>query len=184
MPVTLATTMSVVAVLMVALCGADTQARTVTGTHTQAPKPRRFNVLYIVVDDLRIDLPMYGQQHVHAPNLAKLAAEALVFDHAYCNQPVCSPSRNSFLSGRRPQTTQIWNFLSSFRAIGPSWTTLPSHFLSNGYLTLGTGKLYHGGHPANGDGNLSWSDVPGVQFVCSDEGQVGRPGTYCEPGTG
>jgi hypothetical protein len=107
-------------------------------------KPR-VNVLYIVVDDLRIDLPVYGQHHVSAPNLAKLAQESLVFDNAFCNQPVCSPSRNSFLSGRRPSTTKIWNFHSSFRAVGPGWTTLPGHFLSNSYLVLGTGKLFHGG---------------------------------------
>lgn len=107
-------------------------------------KPR-VNVLYIVVDDLRIDLPVYGQHHVSAPNLAKLAQESLVFDNAFCNQPVCSPSRNSFLTGRRPSTTKIWNFHSSFRAVGPRWTTLPGHFLSNSYLVLGTGKLFHGG---------------------------------------
>ena len=63
-------------------------------TKNEVVKP---NALFIVVDDLRIDLPIYGQQHVHAPSLAKLASESLVFDRAYCNQAVCSPSRASFL---------------------------------------------------------------------------------------
>jgi iduronate 2-sulfatase len=107
---------------------------------------RNISVLYIVVDDLRIDLPVYGQSQVHAPNLAQLAREGLVFDSAYCNQPVCSPSRNSFMSGRRPSTTKIWNFHGSFRGEGPAWITLPGHFLRHGFLTLGTGKLYHVGY--------------------------------------
>ena len=149
-----------------------------------APATPRQNVLYVVIDDLRIDLPMYGQAQVHAPNLAKLAREGLVFDSAYCNQPVCSPSRNSFMSGRRPSTTKIWNFHESFRDVGPQWTTLPGHFKQHGYLTLGTGKLFHPGHPNNGDGNLSWSDVLGVQFVCNDSREVGPPGTYCLPTPG
>ena len=142
---------------------------------------RRPNVLYIVIDDLRVALPVYGQRHIHAPNLAKLASHSLVFVSAYCNQPVCSPSRNSFLSGRRPSTTKIWNFHSDFRAAGPRWTTLPGHFLQHGYMTLGTGKIYHPSHPVNGDGNQSWSDAP-VQFVCNDTAQVGGAGTYCCPG--
>jgi len=62
----------------------------------------RSNVLYVVSDDLRAELPgaAYGHDNVHAPNLAKLAQESLVFDAAFCNQPVCSPSRNSFMSGK------------------------------------------------------------------------------------
>jgi hypothetical protein len=68
-------------------------------TGTAAARP---NVLYIVSDDLRAELPgaAYGHDNVHAPNLAKLAEESLVFDAAFCNQPVCSPSRNSFMSGK------------------------------------------------------------------------------------
>lgn len=43
------------------------------------------------------------------------------------------------MSGRRPDATKSWNFLSSFRDIGPAWVTMPGHFLQHGYLTLGTG---------------------------------------------
>ena len=137
------------------------------------------NVLYIVSDDMRVELPMYGQKHVYAPALSRIAHEGITFGRAYCNQPLCSPSRNSFMTGRRPSHTRIWNFISDFRAVGPHWTTLPGHFKANGYLTLGTGKLYHEGHPSNGDGNLSWS--PGaLQFSCTHSA-AGPPGTYCDP---
>eukprot|EP00729_Bicosta_minor_P022722 gene22722-21114_t len=139
------------------------------------------NVLFIVIDDLRAELPMYGAAHVHTANLQSLADDSLIFDRAYCNQPVCSPSRNSFMSGRRPSTTKIWNFISSFRQQGPNWVTLPSHFKDQGgYLTLGTGKLFHPGHPVNGDGNKSWSNLQ-VQFSCNHS-EAGGAATYCLPG--
>lgn len=67
------------------------------------------NVLYFVSDDARPELPSYGQNHVQAPNLAKLAARGLTFMHAYCQQSICSPSRNSFLSSKRPQNTRVWS---------------------------------------------------------------------------
>ena len=67
-------------------------------------RPR--SVLYIVFDDFRPVLPFYGHPEIHAPHLDALANKSLVFDRAYCNQAVCSPSRNSFLTGRRPNTTQ------------------------------------------------------------------------------
>ena len=65
---------------------------------------------------------------------------------------------------------------------GNRWTTLPSQFLSRGYLTLGTGKLYHPAHPNNGDGNASWSELP-QQFSCTKQhdGNAGPPNTYCQP---
>ena len=89
-----------------------------------------------------------------------------------------SPSRNSFMTSRRPDKTLSWNFKNHFRQVGPEWTTLPSHFLHHSYLTLGTGKLYHEDLPPNADGNLSWTDSP-VQFSCVDSG-AGGAGTYCE----
>eukprot|EP01050_Picozoa_sp_SAG11_P028017 SAG11_NODE_7326_length_1160_cov_1.339303_1_plen_179_part_00 len=55
------------------------------------------NVLYMVSDDCRPELPNYGQDYIKAPNLAKLAARGLTFTHAYCQQSICSPSRNSFM---------------------------------------------------------------------------------------
>ena len=65
-------------------------------------RSQRPNVLYVVVDDLRNELPIYGQSNIHAPNLVSLAARGVVFDNVYAQQAVCGPSRNSFMSGRRP----------------------------------------------------------------------------------
>lgn len=81
---------------------------------TKAP-PGAKNVLYILVDDLRPSLSPYGQKQVYTPNVKKLADTGTVFLRAYCQEAVCSPSRNSFLSGRRPDHTRAWNFINHFR---------------------------------------------------------------------
>ena len=74
------------------------------------------NVLYVLFDDLRPELPgAFGHNFVHAPNFQKLAASGTVFRRAYCQIAVCSPSRMSFLTGRRPTTTRTTNFLDHFR---------------------------------------------------------------------
>eukprot|EP01052_Picozoa_sp_SAG31_P008758 SAG31_NODE_447_length_15579_cov_5.713871_17_plen_459_part_00 len=124
------------------------------------PSPRPLglrNVLFIVVDDLRPQMQPYGQKQTLTPHLASFAADALVFDRAYCQQAVCSPSRNSFLSGRRPDTTKAWNFRTSFRDVGLNWTSMPQYFKNAGWFVGGTGKVYHPGLPPNDD-PPSWSE--------------------------
>ncbi|XP_065192923.1 iduronate 2-sulfatase-like [Sycon ciliatum] len=117
------------------------------------------NVLFIVIDDLRPQLGCYGQKYMHTPNIDKLASESLVFDRAYCQFAFCAPSRNSFMTGRRPDRVKAWNFRDHFRepGIGENWTSLPQYFKKNGYLTLGVGKLFHPGLPPNYD-PPSWSE--------------------------
>lgn len=117
-----------------------------------APRPTGLrNILLVVVDDLRPQMSPYGQSETVTPNLDAFAKGALVFDRAYCQQAVCSPSRNSFLSGRRPDATKAWNFQTHFREVGPNWTTMPEYFLKAGWFVGGTGKVYHPGLPPNND---------------------------------
>ena len=125
---------------------------------------KKMNVLYIVVDDLRPDLEPYGQSMVHTPNIAALANRSLIFDRAYCQFAFCAPSRNSFMTGRRPDATECWNFLDHFReTTGKNWVTMPQYFKNNGYFSTGVGKLYHPGLPPNGD-PPSWSDVDNYPY--------------------
>ena len=124
-----------------------------------ASQSRKKNVLYIVVDDLRPDLEPYGQGYVHTPNIAALANKSLIFDRAYCQFAFCAPSRNSFMTGRRPDATECWNFIDNFReTTGQNWISMPEYFKHNGYFSSGVGKLYHPDLPPNGD-PPSWSDV-------------------------
>ena len=123
----------------------------------QPTPPRAMNVLYIVSDDMRPEAPSFGQDYVKAPNLAALSARGLTFMNAYCQQSICSPSRNSFMSGKRPQNTRVWNFINDFRQEFPFHQTFPQFFKGHNYSTMGFGKLYHNGHPNYMDEPLSWS---------------------------
>ncbi len=114
---------------------------------------RRPNVLFIVVDDLRPQLACYGQSQMKTPNMDALAQGGLLFNQAFCQQAVCSPSRISVLTGRRPDTTNIYDLETHNRTMMPDVVTLPEHFKNNSYHSQGFGKVYHGGL----DDELSWS---------------------------
>ncbi|NND34236.1 MAG: sulfatase [Saprospiraceae bacterium] len=118
--------------------------------------PSRPNVLFIAVDDLRPELGCYGATHVSTPNFDRLAEMSTLFTQAYCQQAVCAPSRNSIMTGLRPDAMGIYNLYTFFRKQVPGVTTLPQHFKNNGYFTERIGKIYHTGH-GNLDDSLSWS---------------------------
>ena len=103
------------------------------------------NLLYIVVDDLRNELGFTNRRRgLMTPNIDALAKKGMIFSRAYIQQGVCSPSRNSFLSGRRPDTTRIWNFKDSFRTfLGDCVTSWPGAFKNAGFISTGMGKVYH-----------------------------------------
>eukprot|EP01048_Picozoa_sp_COSAG05_P006980 COSAG05_NODE_476_length_9460_cov_8.847025_4_plen_211_part_00 len=83
-----------------------------------APKGAK-NVLFLISDDLRPEmLEAYKQGQMITPHFDKLARESLVLNRAYCQQAICGPTRNSFLSGRRPQRTQAWNFIGAYCCLG------------------------------------------------------------------
>lgn len=115
-----------------------------------AEKP---NVLFIAVDDMRPTFGAYGDGFVKSPNLDRLAAGGVTFTHAYCQQAVCSPSRTSLLTGKRPDATRVWDLVTHFRDNIPQTVTLPQLFKQNGYQSVGMGKIYHGGY----DDAASWS---------------------------
>src|SRR5438093_12525928 len=129
----------------------------------------KLNVLFVAVDDLRPEFGAYGATYVKSPNLDRLAARGFVFNRAYCQQAVCSPSRSSLLTGTRPDTTKVWDLVTHFRTALPDVVTLPQLFKNNGYFVQGMGKIYHGGY----DDPPSWS-VPWTS-------PKGSKGTYALP---
>ena len=104
----------------------------------------RPNVLFIAVDDLRPELGCYGNDLVKTPNVDRLADRSVVFQRAYCQAPVCGPSRASLLTGLRPDTTRVWGNRTHFRETVPDVITLPQCFKQAGYFTQAIGKVLHG----------------------------------------
>jgi choline-sulfatase len=113
----------------------------------------KYNVLFIPVDDLKPLLGCYGATQVKSPNIDALAARGTVFARAYCQQAVCSPSRASLMTGRRPDTTRVFDLVTHFRKAVPDAVTLSQHFKDNGYFAASVGKIYHPGY----DDAPSWS---------------------------
>lgn len=114
----------------------------------------RSNVLLILVDDLNTDLGCYGHAVVKSPHIDRLAGRGVRFERAYCQYPVCAPSRWSFLSGLRPETTGIFDFQTLLRSRIPDVLFLPQLFRRQGYFTAGAGKVFH--DTKQSDSDLSW----------------------------
>ncbi|MFZ4082125.1 MAG: sulfatase-like hydrolase/transferase [Pirellula sp.] len=114
------------------------------------------NVLLICIDDLKPRIGCYGDPLAQTPSIDRLAKQGVVFQNAYCNQAVCSPSRNALLVGLRPQSLGIYDLETNFRKGSPSAVTLPEHFKANGYFTQSFGKTFHVGQ-GNNDDPSSWS---------------------------
>ena len=132
--------------LLTALCLAGT-------LHAADSSPSKPNVLFIAVDDLRPDLGCYGRDYIKSPNIDALAKNGTVFERAYCQQSVCSPSRTSIMTGMRPDTTKVWDLRTHFRDAQPDAVTLGQAFKNSGYFVQGMGKIYHG----KLDDEPSWS---------------------------
>lgn len=135
----------------------------------KAPRGAK-NVLFFAVDDFRPESEVLGgvpgtpMPKMHTPNIDRLAAQSLVLTKNYVQQAVCSPTRQSILTGRRPDRTRVYDLQSYFREVGGNYTTIPQFFRMNGYNTTGMGKIFHPGHAAGmgtvgGDNDFccSWS---------------------------
>ena len=124
-------------------------------THAASRQP---NVLFIAVDDMRVELNCYGQTHIKSPNIDRFAARGTLFNRAYCQQAVCNPSRASLLTGLRLDTLNIWDLPTHFRQRVPDVITLPQLFKRNGYHAQNIGKIFHNWRQDKykGDAN-SWS---------------------------
>jgi len=144
---------------------------------------KKMNVLFIISDDLTTTaVSAYENKACQTPNIDKLAAEGVRYTRAYCQYPVCGPSRASFMSGYYPNATTTFGYVSGRENIGPDRKTWAQLFKENGYHTARVSKIFHMGVPGdiekgnNGtDDEASWSErfnSQGPEWKALGEGEL------------
>ncbi|RUA06889.1 MAG: sulfatase [Flavobacteriia bacterium] len=123
---------------------------------------QKTNVVFIIVDDLKPLINSWGEKEIKTPNLDSFVKESVAFTNAQAQQAVCAPSRVSFMTGMRPDYTQILDLKTHMRDKVPNSLTMPEYFKQNGYITAGLGKVLHG---AKNDDPQSWS----IPFIHDDQ---------------
>ncbi len=101
------------------------------------------NVLFLICDDLNCDIGCYGHEQVQTPNIDRLAARGVRFDQAYCQYPLCGPSRASFMTGLYPDQSLVKRNAVYIRDFVPQVSTMSQMFRDAGYVATRVGKIYH-----------------------------------------
>lgn len=107
-----------------------------------SPKPPKFNVLYISIEDVMPSFGCYGDSIAYTPHLDSFSRESVLFEDVHCQVALCTPSRTSILTGIRPSTSGIVKIDDPWRAILPNAVSLPRHFRDHGYYTSIAGKIH------------------------------------------
>ncbi len=118
---------------------------------------KRPNVLFIVCDDLNTHVSTSGYPHIRTPAFDQLAAAGMTFNRAYCQYPVCGPSRASFLSGLYPESTGVLDNKKDIRDTRPGSVSLPQLFKEAGYWTGAVGKVFHNEKADHGE--VAWNQM-------------------------
>ena len=104
-------------------------------------------------------LGVYGDSVAKSPRIDELAARGTLFTKAYCQWPICGPSRASVLTSLRPEAVGVLNlFKSDIRETAPGVLTLPEHFKNHGYTTTGAGKIFDKRSVDSQHDGLSWTE--------------------------
>ena len=127
-----------------------------------AEAQEKMNVLFIIADDLNCYLGSYGHSLAKTPNIDRLAEEGLLFENAYCNFPLCGPSRASMMTGLYPDQNNVKGNAILIRDRVPDAVTMSQVFIENGYRATRIGKIYHYNNPGDigtpgHDDPASWS---------------------------
>ncbi|MGE3998939.1 MAG: sulfatase [Planctomycetaceae bacterium] len=131
------------------------------GQRRPNPKP---NVLFLICDDLNCNLGCYGHPIVRSPHIDRLAARGVRFESAFCQYPLCGPSRASLMTGLAPDQTLVRKNGVAIRDHVPNVQTLAQMFRHHGYQATRIGKIFHYGVPSQigtsgVDDPDSWDDT-------------------------
>jgi iduronate 2-sulfatase len=129
----------------------------VLGVFLPAMAEKRPNVLFIVCDDLNTHVSSSGYPHIQTPAFDHLAAAGMTFRRAYCQYPVCGPSRASFLSGLYPESTGVLDNKKDIRETRPGSASMPQTFKEAGYWTGAVGKVFHNEKADHGE--VAWNQM-------------------------
>ena len=143
------------------------------------------NVLFIAIDDQNDWVGAFGGHPLaKTPHMDRLAARGTIFLNAHCQAPLCNPSRTSLMLGLRPTSTGIYGLSPWFRTVEAlkDRVALPQHFKANGYRTLSTGKVYHGG-AGGGKKGAGAAGMPEFDVVGRAGGLGARPEKKLVPPT-
>jgi uncharacterized sulfatase len=166
--------------ITVGRCGLALVIAVALASSTRAAE--KLNVVLIAVDDMNNDLGCYGHQVVRSPAIDSLAARGVRFDRAYCQYPVCNPSRVSLLAGRRPDTTGIMDLQTPPRTYLKDVVFLPQYFRQHGYYTAHIGKIFHTGEafedPPSWDFEIRETGKHPPQSAVIREKRIERPQKY------
>lgn len=130
-----------------------------------APQLGATNVVFVMVDDL-VDVSLYGSQ-VKTPNMDRLAARSVVFRNAFCQNPMCNPSRISILSGLRSASSGVYYNAPLADDALPGWKWLPTAIREAGWDTAISGKIFHA---------IKWDQVPRSSYDRLHHNPAGKYG--------
>lgn len=131
------------------------------------------NVLFLAADDMNTALGCYGHRLVKTPNVDRLAQSGVLFERAYCQFPLCGPSRASLLTGMRPDRTRVLGNNIDFRQFHPDAVTLPQLFKNSGWYAAREGKMFHMNIPGE-VGSPKYQDEPSWHYSVSPQGLENR----------
>jgi choline-sulfatase len=126
-----------------------------------AQNTKKPNVLFIISDDLTTTaVSSYENSAGHTPNIDKLASEGTRYTRAYCQYPVCGPSRASMMTGYYPHGSETFGYVSGRENVGPDRLMWPQLFKENGYYTARVSKIFHMGVPGDIEKGSDGTDDP------------------------
>lgn len=141
------------------------------GPQASAERP---SVLFIIADGMRPVLGCYGDQVAYTPHIDRLAARGVRFTNAYCQAPLCGPSRSSLFTSLYPETIGIVDDV--YRPLpdaAPHIPSMPRRFREGGWFTVQVANVFDSGNPDPGAWDL---DIEGGRGFWSSSAMAARFG--------